>query len=207
MTMFKITMLKITTARPNKLLWILMLVCASASAGKVNDVDVTLNNNTYTMKVDAWVQAPKEEVFRVITDYPNLSKVNNSIIESKVIERYNADQLKLWNIAEVCVLFYCKHIRLLQNVIHSRKQGISILKATVFPKQSSFKYGVTSVELREHNAGTQVNVLAQVVPSFWVPPYIGAWILEWKLGYEAEETMLNIERLIHSPPDQYTHAD
>lgn len=184
-----------------------MFVCASASAGKVNDVDVTLNNNTYTMKVDAWVSAPKEEVFRVITDYPNLNKVNDSIIESKVIERYNADRLKLWNIAEVCVLFYCKNIRLLQNVVHSHKQDISILKATVFPKQSSFKYGVTSVELREHNEGTQVNVLAQVVPGFWVPPYIGAWILEWKLGYEAEETMLNIERLINSPPDQHIPVD
>lgn len=177
-------------------LLILMLASACASAGRVNEVDVTLKNNTYTMKVDIWIARPKDEVFRVITDYPNLGKVNDSIIESKVVERYNANRLKLWNIAEVCVLFFCKHIRLLQNVVHSHQQGITVLKATVLPKLSSFKFGTTSVELKEFNAGTQVNVLAKVVPKFWVPPYIGAWILEWKLGHEAKETLQNVERLI-----------
>lgn len=177
-------------------LLILILLCTPASAGKVNDVDVTLSNNTYTMKVDIWVARPRDEVFRVITDYPNLSKVNDSVIESRVIERYNDHHLKLWNVAEVCVLFYCKHIRLLQNIIHSDRHGVLVLNATVLPKQSSFKYGTTSVELREHNAGTQINIIAKVVPRFWVPPYIGAWILEWKLGREAKETMHNVERLI-----------
>lgn len=177
-------------------LFALMFVGASASAGKVHDVDVTLKDNTYTMKVDVWIKRPKDKVLQVITDYPNLEKVNDAVKESKVIERYNENEVKLWNIAEVCVLFYCKNIRLLQNVIHSHKNGVSILQATVFPKKSSFKYGATSVELREHNAGTRVNVLAKVVPRFWVPPYIGAWILEWKLGHEAKETMQNVEELI-----------
>lgn len=179
-------------------LFILILLCAPVSAGKVNDVDVTLNDNTYTMKIDIWVARPKEKVFQVITDYPNLDKVNDAVKESKVIERYNENHVKLWNIAEVCVLFYCKNIRLLQNVIHSHENGVSILQATVFPKHSSFKYGTTLVELREHNAGTQVNILAKVVPKFWVPPYIGAWILEWKLGHEAKETLHNVERLIQT---------
>lgn len=175
-----------------------MLMCASVSAGKVNNVDVTLNDNTYTMKVDVWIERPKDKVFQVITDYPNLEKVNDAIKESTVIERYSEDELKLWNIAEVCVLFYCKSIRLLQSVVHSHNNGVSVLTATVFPKPSSFKYGITSVELKEHNAGTQVNVVATVVPNFWVPPYIGAWVLQWKLTREAKETMQNVERLIQS---------
>ena len=175
---------------------LMLSVCLSVSGGVLNDVDVSLYGNTYHMKVDMWVTPSKDKVLRLITDYPNLKQVNDSIIESKVIERYDANHVKLWNIAEVCVLFYCKHIRLLQDVLHTHKPDTSVLNAKVFPKFSSFKYGVTSVVLREHESGTHVNVTAKVTPNFWVPPYIGAWLLQWKLGSEAKETMGNVERLL-----------
>lgn len=176
-----------------------LLLCFSVSAGVVNDVDVSLHGNTYHMKVDMWVTPPKDKVLRLITDYPNLRQVNDSIIESKVIERYNNNHVKLWNIAEVCVLFYCKHIRLLQDVQHTHEPDTSVLNAKVFPKFSSFKYGVTTVVLKEYESGTHVNIMAKVTPNFWVPPYIGAWLLQWKLGREAKETMRNVERLLNKP--------
>lgn len=177
-------------------LCLMLLIYSSASAGIVNNVEVSLHGNTYHMKVDLWVVPPKDKVLKLITDYPNLRQVNDSVIESKVIERYDADHVKLWNIAEVCVLFYCKHIRLLQDVLHTHELSTSTLKAKVFPKFSSFKYGFTTVVLKEHESGTRVNVTAEVTPNFWVPPYIGAWLLQWKLGGEAKETIRNVERLL-----------
>lgn len=178
------------------LLWSVAFV-VSAMEGRVNDLTVTEQESSYTIRVDVQVAVPLTAAWRLLTDYPHLDRLNDAIRRSEVLARRSDTRHLVRVDAEACVLFYCKKLVLVQNVY---QQPHSRLLATIVPMQSSFRFGEANLELQPDGGMTRMRLYARITPKFWVPPYIGTWLIEWKLRGEARDTIDNMERLARTLP-------
>jgi hypothetical protein len=165
--------------------------------GRLDILTVTEQNRTYTIKMDALAAVPLAAAWSLLTDYPNLGKLNDSIKKGELLVRRSDTQHLVRVDAEACVLFYCKQLLMVQNVY---LQPQSQLVASIVPEQSSFSFGEADLQLRAEGGNTRMRFHARVIPKFWVPPYIGTWLLEWKLRSEARDTIENMEQLARSLP-------
>lgn len=172
-------------------LW-LALWAFGAAAGQVFTALVTHQSGSYFIEVDALVSAPEPTVRHLLTDYANLSRVNSAIEVSVIQRKLRNGSFQVRTVTKACVLFYCKWIRQVQNVVESQDGSIT---AVVIPARSDFHNGYARVNLWQEQAGTRVLIRAEVRPKFWIPPIIGPWLLKRKLRSETLETMKNIERL------------
>lgn len=172
--------------------YLLYAHAAYAMEGRLNKVEVTEHQGTYTISMDALAGVPLAGAWRLLTDYPNLHLLNDAIKQSKVLGAQNDTQHLLQVDAEACVLLYCKRLLTVQNVL---QQPYTRIMATMIPALSSFSYGEARLELRARGQTTHMRFHASIIPKFWVPPYIGIWLLEWKIRAEARDTLTNMERL------------
>lgn len=166
--------------------------------GRVNALSVIEQNGVYTIGMDVLVVAPVTAAWRLVTDYPNLGQLNDAIEKGEVLARRTDTQHLVHVDAKACVLFYCKQLVMVQNVF---QQPRSLLLASLVPEQSSFSFGEASLRLQPEQDGTRMRLYARVTPKFWVPPYIGTWLIEWKLRGEARDTIENMERLARASVD------
>ncbi|VAW76024.1 hypothetical protein MNBD_GAMMA15-2091 [hydrothermal vent metagenome] len=170
----------------------LALWAFGAAAGQVYTALVTHQSGSYFIEVDTLILAPEPAVRRLLTDYANLSLVNSAIQTSVIQRKLRDGSYQVRTVTKACILFYCKWIRQVQNVVESQDGSIT---AVVIPAKSDFHHGYARVNLWQESAGTRVLIRAEVRPKFWIPPIIGPWLLKRKLRSETLETMQNLERL------------
>lgn len=169
-----------------------LLAAAPAGAGEVLDVAVEQFGTRYVVDIDARFDVPADRLRALLTDYPNLGLVNDSIQRSEVLETISPRHHCVRTEARVCVALLCKTIVQVQDV--SQLPDGDIL-ATVRATRSDFSYGVARWQFHEESAGTRMHFRSEIEPAFWVPPLIGPWLIRRALQAEALESIANLERL------------
>lgn len=170
----------------------LVVAAPSAGAGEVLDVAVEQFGTRYVAAIDARFDVPAERLRALLTDYPNLGLINDSIQRSEVLETISPRHHCVRTEARVCVALLCKTIVQVQDV--SQLPDGDIL-ATVRASRSDFSYGVARWQFQEEAAGTRMRFRSEIEPAFWVPPLIGPWLIRHALQAEALESVANLERL------------
>ena len=169
----------------------LLFIPFVTGAGEVVKSSVALDSGIYTVDVLVRIEAPLEVVFQAITDYDRLTEINASIIESYIVETQGADRYRVFTRVKFCVLFFCKQIRQVQDMV---EYGPALVKATILPELSDFDSGHASWDLITADDVTYMQFNTEVDPSFWVPPLIGTWLLEREMNKQVLETAMYIER-------------
>ncbi len=172
--------------------WLWLAVAGPVAAGEVLVAQAGHDHGLYTVEVDMRLDAPRAEVWRLLTDYPHYGRLNEAIQLSEVLEQRGAGDYRVRVVTDACVYFFCKRLVQVQDVVEVNG---SYLSANVLPELSHFRYGVARAYVWEEGQQTRVRVLAEVVPDFWVPPLIGPWLIAHKLRTEALETVRSVERL------------
>lgn len=175
-----------------------MLGMSAVWAGEVLDVGVTRTDQRYAVDIDARFNAPMERLRVLLTDYPNLSRINDSIVRSTVLERVSAQQHKLRIEAHVCAGIFCKDLVQVQDV--SVLPDGSILATTLAP-ESDFRYGIARWQFWNEVNGTRMRFHSEIEPAFWVPPIIGPWLIQRALQAETLKSVANLERLAETTVD------
>ncbi len=171
---------------------ILFLTSTVSVAGSVLEATVSHQQKTYTVRIAMDIAAPRESVYKLLTDYNNLSSINPAILESRVISSPHAALHRVYTLTRACVLFFCVKLVQVQDVQEVNEHEIL---ATIIGRYSDFEHGTARWKLRDKAGLTQVFFQAQLQPSFWIPPVIGPWLIKHKLREEALESVLNLERL------------
>jgi hypothetical protein len=175
-------------------LW--LLASASAGAGEVIDVVVEQSDTRYVVEIDARFDVPAARLRELLTDYPNLGLINDSIRRSEVLETISPRHHCVRTEARVCVALLCKTIVQVQDV---SQMPDGDLIATVRATRSDFSYGVARWQFLEEAAGTRMRFRSEIEPAFWVPPLIGPWMIRRALQAEAIKSVANLERLAETP--------
>ena len=175
-------------------LWVLS--AAPVGAGEVLGVNVERFDERYVVEVDARFQASADRLRELLTDFPNLHRINASIRRSEVLEVTSPQQHRVRTEARVCVAMLCRKIVQVQDV---KVLPDGNLLATILPAQSDFRYGVARWDFRSEGSATRMLFRSEIEPAFWVPPLIGPWLVRQALQGEAIKTVANVERLVEQP--------
>jgi len=169
----------------------LLFISSIAGAGEVVESSVALDSGIYSVDVLVRIEAPLEVVFQAITDYDRLTEINASIVESHIVETQGADRYRVFTRVKFCVLFFCKQIRQVQDMV---EYGPALVKATILPESSDFESGYASWDLVVADNVTYMQFSTEVDPSFWVPPLIGTWLIRREMIQQVLETAMYIEQ-------------
>lgn len=162
-------------------------------AGEVVKSSVALDSGIYSVDVLVRIEAPLEVVFQAITDYDRLTEINASIIESYIVETQGADRYRVFTRVKFCVLFFCKQIRQVQDIV---EYGPALIKAAILPELSDFESGSARWDLIIADNVTYMQFSTEVDPAFWVPPLVGTWLLEREMTKQVQETAMYIEQKV-----------
>lgn len=131
-------------------------------------------------------------MYEVITAHHDLKRVNQHIVEARVIEQHDDQKLTRLLRIERCILSFCFDLIFVERV----EQQPYRITSTVMPQQSTFKDGVTVWALEAvDDQHTRLSLQAQQTPDFWIPPVIGPVILKRVLFHELDATCERIEAL------------
>jgi hypothetical protein len=170
---------------------VLLLVPASAAAADILASSVTHADGRYELAIRARIDAPRDAVYRAITDYTNLAAINPDIEVSELLATTPAGVATVRTVIHVCILVFCKRVEQLQRVT---QPDASSIEAVIIPEGSDFRWGFARWQLASPTAATtELQFTDSFVPDFWVPPVIGPWLLERKLVREVTETAGYIE--------------
>ena len=167
-------------------------------ASEVLQVGVGRVDRRYAVDIDARINAPVERLRVLLTDYPNLARINASIQRSEVLTGAPAQQQRVRIEAHVCVGVFCKNIVQVQDV------GVLVdgsILAAIVPQGSDFRYGIARWQFWDEPTGTRMRFHSEIEPAFWVPPIVGPWLIQRALQAETLKSVANLERLVETGVD------
>jgi hypothetical protein len=176
-------------------LFLVLLMATGAHASQTERAELSFSGRTYNYTFVAVVNGDADAIRSVITDYDRMQQLNDDVVESRVIERYNATELKRLLRLRQCILFFCFDITFVEHVTETAERIIT----TIVPQESTFSEGEASwlIEPIEGNR-TRITVNAIQTPEFWIPPVLGPLILKHEFLKEVAETCAKIERIVQA---------
>jgi hypothetical protein len=174
---------------------VLLLHTAHADEQQIVTSVSRISANTYQVELVFFVQANASQVYRLLTDYKNISKINSSIqsVKQHDVPHLQGDRVEL--LIHDCIFVFCKSIRRVDDVMYPSEYEIV---STIVPDMSDFSAGETRWRFEEQNtAQTKVSLNATFSPSFWVPPLIGPRALRKLTEARLIESVASIHRLLN----------
>jgi len=166
------------------------------NAANVQRANITFTGNAYQYRFDSEINASLQQVKAVIGDINQLARLNDDIVLSALLARYDAHHLKRRLLLKHCILVFCFDINFVENVEILPNGDIT---THIIPGESNFRRGdtlwrVTAID--EHR--TLVSMQADQEPDFWIPPIIGPLLIKHSFVSEVHETVDKLERLANA---------
>lgn len=171
-------------------LLVLCLLPAGAGAATVESFEVDRAGDHYSATMRMQLEVPADRAYAVLSELGELTRLNDSI---QVSEWVAEDKLRI--VAELCFAFFCRHMVQVQTVTFGPGHQLAM---KVLPGQSDLRFG--EAEWRFEALGprrSRLHYRTELEPDFWVPPFVGPWVLRRKLAAQAEKTARGIERVAH----------
>ena len=163
----------------------------STMASEIKQADIKFTGRTYQYHFTLELQAPIEAVRDIVTDYDNLARINDDIVQSETLERYGERQLKRRMWLNHCVLVFCFDLYFVENV---EELDDGTITTTVIAAESNFRRGYSKWRIDSvSDTVTRISVEAEQEPDFWIPPIIGPIIFKRAFIKEIRETGNKIE--------------
>lgn len=161
-------------------------------AAVIHNLEIEYRAGRYELIAHTYLDAPREAVFRVLTDYNHFNRISRVYEESGFMEPAADGTLVVYTRVRGCVLFFCKNMTRVERL---ETQAPSFIRTTTLPEQSDFRYSVSEWILEPEESGTRVIYRLAMEPDFWLPPLIGPWVLKRRLLEGGTRAMNRIEAL------------
>ncbi len=177
--------------RPERAAWLLLLPLAVLAA-EIDHVTIEKDGPRYRLEGEVMVEAPIDAVYRVITDYDALERLDKGILESRLVERLDDNSALVYTRLAGCVVFFCRKIDRIERVEETPPVGIV---AVVVPADDGdVRYERSSWELGEADGGTRIVYRTEIEPGFWIPAVIGPPLVRNVLRRRVAATLVNLEQ-------------
>lgn len=171
----------------------LLLLSPRLQAGQIIKAFVDQQDEHFLINLVMQIEAPKEKVYQLITDYAHLEQLSDSIKSSQILKQTTPTETQVKSVSEGCILFICQTITQVQYV-HQLDNGY--IHIEVEPTLSDLKLNnqLWHIEAIDNNR-TLIHYSADIVPDFWIPPLIGGWLFQSKLLEEATNLINKVEKI------------
>jgi hypothetical protein len=164
----------------------------TAHAATLDSVVVTYEDGRYKLVADAFMDAPREAIFLVLTDYDGFGRISSTYKEYGFLNPTPEGIPIVFTQMAGCVLVFCVSMRRVERL---EAQAPGFIRTVILPEQSDFRYGLAEWWLEPEAAGTRVTYQMAMEPDFWIPPIIGPWMLQRRLQHGGANAVERIERL------------
>ena len=163
-----------------------------AEAANVVETRVSHDDGRYLVKFTVRIDADKASVLRHLTDYAHYTRLSDSITESRIVRTYSPTRVRIAVRLDSCMLIFCKVLNIVREV-ETLDNGDIVTVAD--PAESDFSEARERWRISEDTGATRLTYYAELVPSFYVPPLIGPWLLKSRIRRELRTTVERLERL------------
>ena len=169
-----------------------VLLSYPASPGEVSSVHVSSAQGLYTTDMLATIDIPTRALFAQITDFDNLDQLSKSIQSSSVVSDIEDQGYVVALELKICWLV-CHTFRQTQHITTSPPY---VLHAEILSGDGNLFVGSARWELLEADGRSMVKFRSQLTPQFWVPTWIGPWMIERLLRRESLRLFEGLERTV-----------
>jgi uncharacterized protein YndB with AHSA1/START domain len=169
-------------------------ICTTATvlSATVRSIDVQYDDGVYRVVSDTYVDAPREAIFEVLTDYERFGRISSAYTDYGFMKPDTDGVPIIYTTMEGCVLFFCVSMRRVERM---ELDAPSSIRTEALPEQSDFKLSVSEWTLVPEAGGTKMTYRLTMEPDFWIPPLIGPWVLKQRLERGGSGAINRIERL------------
>jgi hypothetical protein len=170
----------------------LLVAVASTNAGEILHTEVLHDDGRYTVAFDVRLAAAPDRIKQYLTNYEAYSSYFDSIRESAVLGRTPDGDLRVRLRVRSCVLFFCRTVNFVKDIT---EHADGSLTARIDPTASDFREATEHWHLFDEDGETHLQYRAELVPTFFVPPLIGPWLIKYKIREALESGALTLEAL------------
>jgi hypothetical protein len=186
-------LLRGTTVRKMTCACALVILCVAASpvvAIEIKELQVSENGGVYYINMVTVIDAPAEYVYRVLTDYVHIHRLNPSITQSDILPSPESGVVRVRTRILDCIFIFCME---LDRVEDCHEAPPHVVHTEIVPSLSDFRSGTADWHIEEMNQRSRVVYEAHMEPGFLIIPIIGIPVVEEKLRQEMEITLRRIE--------------
>lgn len=169
-----------------------LLMPNGASATSIERLEVKHADNRYTLSFEVVLDAKRDKVWQIMTDYEHLPRVSDVIVDSRVFKSPNPDQQRVAVTLHACVMIFCKTMKKTVDIQTWPQNDIVVIGD---PDLSDFSYSVERWRVSAEGAKTRLRYSAEMVPDFFIPPVIGPWLVKSFMQKEIQATVIKVEAL------------
>ena len=171
---------------------LLFFINGFTHAGDIIEAKVSNKDKRYFVELEVVINADSQRVYKLLTDYDNLTKISDSIKESRLVYSLSDNDHRVQVKIKACVTFFCKTINQVQD---SEELPGMVIITTSLPGKSDVEYAHARWKITAEDGLTRINFNSDLKPSFWVPPVIGPPLIERTLRNEALAVIEGLEKL------------
>lgn len=161
-------------------------------AATIVSTEVTNHGQRYSVSYEALLNADTERVRAVITDYERYHRLSTVVAESRVLERHAAGVLRIRLLLKPCIWIFCVSMPKVSDVFDAGNGEIVYVGV---PEHSRFRSSHEHIRIVPDGARTRVRYEADLVPAFYVPPFLGPLIVKRRIQQELEVVAEKVEAL------------
>lgn len=167
----------------------LILISTTALAESGFSLTVDHTDNYYRTQLITGITAKPDILYKLLTTYDHLSSINSLIRRSELL----ANGYLLLEL-ESCLAFVC----------FQKKQTLKLsingysLNAVIIPEHSDFSSGWIHWALMPDGEQTIIHFSSEMVPKFWLPPWLGPLLLKHTLTTESINSLRLLQKAVLS---------
>ena len=185
--------------KPLYVFFMLCMITLPLDAVDFVEAQVANDGGVYHIKIIAEVDASAEYVYRVLTDYKHIYRLNPSITESEILPSPGHGVVRVRTRVDDCTSIFCVEINRVEDVYESPPY---VLRTVIVPSLSNIRSGNAKWKIEDMEEYTEIVYQAQLEPDFNVFPVVGSAIFKRKLRQEMMTSVAKIECIARIQEEQ-----
>lgn len=166
------------------------MLTAQARAAELLEFDFERNKQRYEVSSVAFIDAPPQGVYAVLTDYAHLYRISNLVAESADLGLDANGQRLVYTFNKGCLALFC---RSLEKVERLQSVPYTLITTDALPERSDVNFSHSEWHLHTDGRGTRLEYQLTTDINFWVPPFIGNYLMSRWLEKGARNAVQRIE--------------
>ena len=164
----------------------------TAVGAEVRFVEVILKDGHYHLTSESLIDADQDDLYAVLTDYEFFKQFTSAIVASNNVAPDATGLPQFYTRMQGCVLLFCRTFERRGYLLLKPKYDIIALSD---PERSDFDFSRERWRLSSEDDGTVMIYEFEMKPRFWVPPYVGPYVIKHALKSGSIRAVGRIEAL------------
>ena len=171
---------------------LLAVVAGNALASEVKWITVERDGGRFDVKSELIVDAPLPEVYAALLNYDQFAELGDTFAESRYIEPAADGAPRIYTRTEGCIWFFCKTI---ERYARLEVEPGRTIRAIAEPEHSDAALSVETWTLTASGDATVIEYRHELETGFWVPPLLGALVVNRSVEHGTQKAVVTIEGL------------